>query len=182
MSYALLQLGHRVGLLAFGERVLSECPRGRGQHHYAAMARLLATLRPAPTGERSELGACARHLHGAASVFTLGDFLAGDAMCRDLAAIAQRCTALHVMQVTDGAEMRLPEAGELELVDVETGARLQAHAGAQAQTLAQRERAALTARLRVFCARSGVAFTDWDITQPWQHTLLRHLVRARSNC
>jgi hypothetical protein len=40
----------------------------------------------------------------------------------------------------------------------------------------------MTARLRRFCARSGVAFTDWDVAQPWQHTLLRHLDRARSNC
>ena len=85
MSYALLQLGHRVGLLVFGGRVLSHCPRGRGQHHYALIARLLATQQPAPAGERSELGVCVRHLHGAASVFTISDFLADDEMRHDLA-------------------------------------------------------------------------------------------------
>lgn len=182
MSYALLQLGHRVGLLAFGERVLSECPRGRGQRHYAAIARLLAALLPAQAGERSELGVCARHLRGAASVFTLSDFLADDELRRDLSALVQRCAALQVVQVSDSAETRLRVAGDFDLVDVETGARMQTRASEHANALAAGERAAMTARLRSFCARCGVAFTDWDIAQPWQHTLLRHLVQARSHC
>jgi uncharacterized protein (DUF58 family) len=182
MSYALLQLGHRVGILAFGGRVLSECPRGRGQNHYAAIARLLATLQPAFAGERSELGACAPHLHGAASVFIVSDFLADDEMRRDLSVLLQRCTALHVLQVTDAAETELRVAGDFDLVDVESGARMQTQAGEQANALAAGERAAMTSRLRRFCARSGIAFTDWNVAQPWQHTLLRHLVQARSHC
>lgn len=182
LSYALLQLGHRVGLVVFGARVLSVCPRGRGQHHYAAIARLLATLQPAPAGERSELGVCARQLHGAASVFTISDFLADDEMCRDLGALLQRCTALHAVQVSDAAETRLEAAGDFELVDVETAERMPAQAGEHTNALATGGRAAMTARLSGFCARNGVAFTDWDITQSWQVTLLSHLVRARANC
>ena len=56
------------------------------------------------------------------------------------------------------------------------------HASQGANALATGERAAMTGRLHRFCVRSDVAFSDWDITQPWQHTLLRHLVQARSNC
>ena len=37
----------------------------------------------------------------------------------------------------------------------------------------------MTARLRRFCARSGIAYSDGEVGQPWQQTLLRHLVRAR---
>jgi uncharacterized protein (DUF58 family) len=182
MSYALLELGHRVGLLAFGARVLAECPRGRGRHHYAAVARLLAALQPARAGEGSDLGACARHLHGAASVFTVSDFLADDEMRRDLSALRQRCTALHALQMADSAETGLRVTGELDLVDVETGARMQTRAGADANALAAGERAAMTGRLRGFCARNGIAFTAWDVAQPWQRTLVRHLVQARSVC
>ena len=182
LSYALLHLGHRVGLLVFGARLIAQCPRGRGQHHYAAIAARLAALQPTPAGERSELGVCARHLHGAASVFVLSDFLADGEMCRDLVALLQRCTALHALQLGDGADTRLPAAGEFDLVDVETGALIRAHAGAQADALAAAERSAMTARLRSFCARSGVAFTDWDVSRPWQHVLMAHLVQARSNC
>ena len=182
MAYALLHLGHRVEVLAFSDRVLARCPRGRGQHHYAEIARLLAALQPARTDERSELGVCARHVHGAASAFVVSDFLVDDAMCRDLGALRQRCTALHAMQVSDAAETALSEAGEFDLVDVETGARMQAVTGDSANAFATRERAAMTSRLRSFCARSRVAFTDWDVDRPWQATLLGHLVQARSHC
>lgn len=182
LSYALLDLGHRVGVLAFGARVLSECASGRGRHHYAAIARLLGAIRPAPASDRAELGVCAAHLHGAESVFVLGDFLAADEMRNDLAALRPRCVALHAVQVRDDAETCLPEAGEIDLVDVETGDRMQALAGAAANARATAERAAMTVRLRAFCARSGIAFSDWDIVQPWQQALLQHLVRARSQC
>jgi uncharacterized protein (DUF58 family) len=182
MAYALLHLGHRVEVLAFGGRVLAHCPRGRGQHHYAEIARLLAALAPARAGERSELGVCARHVHGAASAFVLSDFLADDEMCRDLGALRQRCSALHAMQVSDAAETELREAGEVDLVDVESGSRIHARTGDGANASATRTRAAMTSRLQSFCTRSGVAFTDWDVHRPWQETLLDHLVRARSSC
>ena len=182
LAYALLHLGHRVEVLVFGGRVLAHCPRGRGQHHYAEIARLLTALRPAPAGEGSELGVCARHVHGAASAFVLADFLADDEMCRDLGALRQRCTALHAMQVNDGDETALHEAGEFDLVDVETGKRMQVVAGDAANASATQRRAAMTSRLQAFCARSRVAFSDWDVRAPWQRTLLSHLVQARSHC
>ena len=182
MAYALLQLGHRVGVLVYGERVLAQVARGRGQHHYAAIARLLAALQPARSGQGSQLGVCSPYLHGAASVFVIGDFLADGEMQRDLGALAQHCTALHVMQLRAAAETDLQLAGDFDLEDVETGARLPVRAGTHANRLAAAERAAMTQRLRSFCSRSAVAFTDWDIAQPWQHTLLGHLVQARSRC
>ncbi len=182
MSYALLQLGHRVGLLAFGARVLADVPRGRGAHHFARIARQLLALRPAPRGEGSAIGACVPHLHGASSVFAFSDGLADDEMRRDLAAIAQRCVALHLVQLRHDAELRLPAGDEFDLVDVETGARLQAGAGEQAHTQAAAERSAMSQRLRSFCVKSGVAFTDWDVAEAWPATLLQHLVQARARC
>jgi hypothetical protein len=56
------------------------------------------------------------------------------------------------------------------------------HASTHASALAAGVRAAMTARLRAFSARSGVAFSDWDITRPWQPALLHHLLQARANC
>ena len=103
-------------------------------------------------------------------------------MRRDLSALLQRCTALHALQVTDSAETELPAAGDFDLVDVETGARMQTRAAENVNALAAAERTAMTDRLRRFCARSGIAFTDWDVAHPWQHTLLRHLIQARSIC
>ena len=94
----------------------------------------------------------------------------------------ERCTSLHALQVTDSAETSLPVSGDVDLVDVETGARMPALADERAAALAAGARAAMTQRLRSFCTRSGIAFTDWDVAQPWQQTLVRHLVQARSIC
>lgn len=182
MSYALLELGHRVGLVAFGSRLLAECPRGRGQTHFAAIVRMLRQLQPAAAGEGSDLGACARRIHGAASVFAISDFLAADEMRRDLGEVLQRCTSLHALQVTDAGETRLPETGDVDLVDVETGARVPARADEVSTASADSERAAMTGRLQLYCRRSGIAFTAWDVALPWQPALIRHLVQAQSAC
>jgi uncharacterized protein (DUF58 family) len=182
MSYALLELGHRVGLLAFGRGVRAECRRGRGLAHYAGVVRLLGSLRPATVGEPSDLGACARRLRGDASVIVFSDFLADDEMRRDLAALLERSTSLHALQVGHARETAVTLAGEADLVDVETGERLAARLDASAATVAAAERAAMTRRLHDFCERSGIAFTAWDVQRPWQQTLIEHLARARSIC
>jgi uncharacterized protein (DUF58 family) len=182
MSYALLELGHRVGLLAFGRGVRAECRRGRGLAHYAGVIRLLGSLRPATVGEPSDLGACARRLRGDASVIVFSDFLADDEMRRDLAALLERSTSLHALQVGHARETAVTVAGEADLVDVETGERLAARLDASAATVAAAERAAMTRRLHDFCERSGIAFTAWDVQRPWQQTLIEHLARARSIC
>ena len=150
--------------------------------HYAGIIRLLGALRPAPAGEPSDLGACARRLRGDASVIVFGDFLAADEMRRDLAALLERCTSLHALQVGQASETALTVVGEADLVDVETGERLAARRDATAATVAAAERAAMTRRLRDFCDRSGIAFTAWDVQRPWQQTLIEHLARARSAC
>jgi uncharacterized protein (DUF58 family) len=182
LGYALLELGHRVGLLAFGHAVLAECPRGRGQAHYARIVRLLRALQPARAGELSDLGSCARRLSGAAAVVVISDFLADGEMRRDLSALLERCTSLHALQVGDQADTRAQVAGDVEFIDVETGASIAVRADAQAAAWAAAERAGMTGRLRSFCQRSGIVFTDWDVAHPWQQTLVQHLVQARSIC
>jgi hypothetical protein len=89
---------------------------------------------------------------------------------------------LHVLQLTDPAETQLEASGEFDLRDVETGLRLQIRAGADSARLASARRAAMTARLRSYCARGGIAFSDWPLGLPWQQVLLRHLVQAGSSC
>ena len=182
MAYTLLQLDHRVELIAFADRVVARCPRGRGRRHYAAVAHLLARLRPPPRGAGSTMGVCARHLHGASTAFAISDFLAADEFRRDLAAIAARCSAVHAFQVHDAAETRIAAAGDVELVDVETGQRRPARLDAAAAAFAARQREAMTARLRAFCARQHMAFGELDVGRPWPPALLAHLERAGASC
>jgi uncharacterized protein (DUF58 family) len=182
MSYALLELGHAVGLLVFGASLRADCPRARGSRHYASIVRTLGSLRPPRAGETSNLLACAPRLHGTMSLFVLSDFLADDEMRRHLAALRSRCKALHAIQVGTDDETRLAPDGEVDLVDIETGARERALLGEAANAAAASARAAMTARLAAFCRRSGIAFSDWPVAQPWQHALIRHLSRAESTC
>jgi hypothetical protein len=105
-----------------------------------------------------------------------------DEMRRDLGALLARCTALHALQVTDGKETRVQATGDFDLVDVETGARMASRAAPDGSAGATRERAAMTHRLRSFCTRSSIAFTDWNVAQLWQQTLVAHLARAQSVC
>ena len=182
MSYALLQLGHGLGVLVFSDRVLAECTRARGQQHYANVVRALRTVVPPESSAGSDLGGCAYRLHGAASVFAISDFLADGEMRRDLSALLQRCASVHALQVSDPAELEIPLRGHVDLVDVETGARISAHMDDQAIADAVLRRGAMTRRLRSFCMRTGIAFTDWNVGEPWQQTLIGHLARARSMC
>ncbi len=72
---------------------------------------------------------------------SISDFLADDEMRRDLAAILQRCTALHLMQMSDREETRLSVGTEtVDLEDVETGERMPWHPASARAQLAARER------------------------------------------
>jgi uncharacterized protein (DUF58 family) len=182
MSYVLLQLGHGLGVLVFSDRVLAECTRARGQQHYASVVRTLRAVVPHEAGAGSDLGACASRLRGAASVFAISDFLGEGEMRRDLAALLQRCASLHALQVTDPAELEVPALGHVDLVDVETGVRISTYVDDRAIVDARDRRGAMTRTLRSFCTRTGIAFTDWNVGEPWQQTLIGHLARARSMC
>jgi uncharacterized protein (DUF58 family) len=182
MSYALLELGHRVALVAFGTGIVAECQRGRGQHHYPAIVRLLTRIRPARAGECSDLGACAKRLHDGPAVLVISDFLGHDQMRGGLAAVLERCRSLHAVQVNDPRETNLAYTGDVDLVDVETGLRMPIRADESASAAAAAARGAMTQRLRSFCTRSGIAFTDWSVSQPWQQMLVSHFVQARSMC
>ncbi len=184
MSYALLELGHRVGIA--GLRRARAVGSVRADAASTITRRSRAALPSCSRRARASapsFGVCARHLHGAASVFAISDFLADDEMCRDLERAA---SALHRVARVAGdrfaPRLNFARRATFDLVDVETGARMQARTGEDANADATGERAAMTGRLRSFCARSGIAFTDWDVAQSWQHTLLRHLIRARSFC
>jgi uncharacterized protein (DUF58 family) len=182
MSYALLDLGHRVGLLVHGHTVLAEIPPGRGHAHYAAIARQLAASRPRDTGERSSFGACVRRLRGSCSVLVLSDFLGLGQPQRELAGLRERSVELQALRLWADADQWLPNMGRYELVDVETGDRL-----AIDVTPALMQQAALTQvatgrQLGSLCRRMQVAFTDWHVADPWQPVLLNHLSQAQSMC
>jgi uncharacterized protein (DUF58 family) len=180
MAYALLELGHRVAVVAFADDVVGEVPPGRGSRHFPGIVRCLQQLRPSPLDAGSNLAACARRLAGTASAFVTSDFLGPSDLRPGLAALRQRCVLLHALEVHDAREFVLPGTGPLELLDVETGATLVAESDAAAALTAREAHAEHVLRLRRFAGLSAIAFTACDVAQPWQRVLLDHLVRARA--
>ena len=97
-----------------------------------------------------------------------------------LAALRERCVQLHALELHAALDLRLPGPGPFELYDVETGATASSGAGTAAEAAAQAAHAALLLRLQRFTARSGIAFTAWDVALPWQRVLVDHLLRAHA--
>ena len=124
MSYALLELGHRVAVITFADDVVDEVPPGRGARHFPSIVRSLQRLQPSPDGATSNLAACARRLRGTASALVVSDFLGPSDLRPGLAALRQRCVLLHAIEVHDERQLELPGPGPIELRDVETGATL----------------------------------------------------------
>jgi uncharacterized protein (DUF58 family) len=180
MSYALLELGHRVAVMAFADDVIDEVPPGRGARHFPPIVRSLQRVKPSPEGAASNLAACARRLAGTASALVVSDFLGPSDLLPGLAALRQRCVLLHAIEVNDERRFELPAPGPLELRDVESGATLVCDADTAAVAAARKAHEDHLLRLQRFARRTAVAFTTWDIAQAWQSMLLDHLVRART--
>ncbi|MBK9608871.1 MAG: DUF58 domain-containing protein [Betaproteobacteria bacterium] len=149
LSFALLELGHRVGLLAFGGRVLSEFPRGRGQHHYAALARYLHRCSPrAPArGPNSVFvrGTCTAPLRSLPSAISWRTTrcVATSAFCSSAAPHYTHCRCSDSPRPNCGWR-----ATSTSWTPRAARGCSRAPADAQANALAAGERAAMTARLR----------------------------------
>jgi uncharacterized protein (DUF58 family) len=179
MAFALLELGHRVALLACADDVVAECPAGRGAAQYPRIARVLRAVRPVPEGARTHLAACAKRIRGTASCFVVSDFLGPGELRADLAMLRERSVQLHALLVHDATALRVEGPAPVELYDVETGAVVTSSTGEAAAAAAARTFQLMLQRLRRFAARSGIAFSAWDVAQPWQRALIDHLARAR---
>lgn len=177
MSYALLELGHRVAVALFADAVIGACPSGRGAAQYLHISKLLSCPPPARRGTRTDIRSCIPRLAGASAAIVFSDFLTGPLPGAALAGFAARCAEAHAIQVTDRHELQLPAGRTLELTDVETGERmtwLPAPSDARASAIS----AELTRSLARACAASGVTFSATDVSTPWQQALLRHLAAA----
>jgi uncharacterized protein (DUF58 family) len=177
MSYALLELGHRVGVVVFTDTVMSACPPGRGPSQYLRICRTLAAQQPHARGAHSRLGSCASQLSGISTAMIFSDFLVADLMGGDLRRMAASCIETHAIQVGDRREWDLPRARALELIDVESGERttwIRDRSGARRILDAAAQHTRSLARL---CAAAGILFSTAEVSQSWQRSLLSHLAR-----
>lgn len=175
LAYALLHGGHRAALIIFSGRIHAWCPPGRGQRHYALIARQLLGHRPPQTGGASLPGLCRERLRRSGNLLLISDFLRPDSMADDLRQLAASVSSGSALQVLSKNEAGLGVRGPAMLCDAESGEQRQVSLTPGVQADAEAALAAHNDRVRQLCAslswRLSVAFDDDD----WEWVLLKHL-------
>jgi uncharacterized protein (DUF58 family) len=171
LGLSALRNNDRVGVVAFSDRVEHAIPPRKGRRHGMRVLRDLLALQPVGRGTNIAL-ACEqaeRHLTHRSLVFVISDFREPQAE-----PALRRLAARHevvVVVVDDPAERTLPAAGVLQLVDPESGARVEIDSSDAAfrERYARAAADADAARAAMF-ARSGVTsivlHTNSGIVEP----------------
>lgn len=175
LAYALLQGGHRAALIIFAGRIHAWCPPGRGQQHYALIARQLLGHRPAQTGGATLPGLCRGRLQRSGNLLLISDFLRADAMADDLRRLAASVSSGSAVQVLAKNEAIPGIGGPAMLSDVESGEQRQVllTAGVQADAIATL--AAHNDRVRRLCASLSWRLSSASDVDDWERVLLKHL-------
>jgi uncharacterized protein (DUF58 family) len=174
LAFAAIANGDRVGLLAFSDRVEKFIPPAKSRKHVLRIIRELLYLEPA--GRTTAIGAALAYLgrvvRRRAIVFLLSDFFDDDYE-RQLRASAVRHEVL-ALTISDPGERTLPDAGLVEIEDVETGKRalLDTSSAAVRRDYARRA-AELRDRRRRTLAAVGVEEIALNTTTSYVEPLLR---------
>jgi uncharacterized protein (DUF58 family) len=172
LSYMLLQLGHRVGVLLFSGGVDAACGLGRGNPQYARILKTLQDHHGSAAGGGSELGACAAVVGQRHPLVVISDFLALDSMVPALAHLRASRRQLHLFQL-DALPLR-PERDFLLLEDVETGERTPCGDAASAHSTALESYAQMQQQLSQWSGRYRVPHSLCHRNDNWRELLLRH--------
>jgi len=178
-GYAATKRGNRLGTISFGQSPVVEPPR-QGRRALLATLQMLRSLPAGGTGSlRDALELADRVMRQRALVVLVSDFRGPPDWQAPLLRLAGRHTVLAV-EIRDPREQELPNAGELWLVDPETGKELRvdtrsAKLRARFADAAAGERRDVARELASAGARHVVLSTSGD----WLRTLVAFLRRAR---
>lgn len=121
LAFAAIRNNDKAGLIAFSDDIELFIPPKKGPRHALRLVRDILHLRPRGRGTdlNAALNYLARVQKKRAVLFLISDFRAPD-FSKALRATARRHDVIAV-SITDRAEMTLPKAGLLRLVDNESG-------------------------------------------------------------
>ena len=125
LAMSAIRNNDRVGLLVFTDRVEAFVPPRKGRRHVLRILRDLLAFRPVGTGTdlAGSLRYALRLLRSRSIVFLVSDFqgaAGAEDFERALTVAAHRHDVVPVT-LTDPAELELPDAGLIQVVDPETG-------------------------------------------------------------
>ncbi|MDP2928923.1 MAG: DUF58 domain-containing protein [Candidatus Omnitrophota bacterium] len=121
LAFAAIQNNDRVGLIIFTDRIEKFVPPRKGLHHVLRVVR--EALYFSPKGKGTDIGGALRYLDSVISrravTFVISDFFAKD--FKKPLSIANKKHDVVAITITDPREVKLPNAGIVELTDAETG-------------------------------------------------------------
>ncbi len=182
IGYGATRRGNRLGTIVFGgQGIATRAPRAG----HRGMMGLLAGLRGdvpwtgGPTGIAEGVRRTAKLARGRSLVVVVSDFRGPRDWRRPLLELAGRNEVIAV-EIRDRREQELPDAGELRLVDPETGRQLRVDTSrpdvrARFAAAAEQERKEIAAML----AAAGLRHLVLDTEDDWLHGLTGFL-RAKS--
>ncbi|MBI4568420.1 MAG: DUF58 domain-containing protein [Planctomycetes bacterium] len=179
LAFLALSHGDRVGVAAFSTSVDRAFPPVRGKPSLSRLLRFLEDL-PAAGGTAIN-AACRKFALGTprrSLVILLSDFLDPAGYEPGLADLATRHCDAAVIQVLAPEEDNPTLAGDLRLVDLEEGARVDVSLSAPLLRAYRRRLDALRAGLAAFCRRRGIALATVRTDMPLHDLVFGSLRKA----
>jgi uncharacterized protein (DUF58 family) len=180
-------LGH-IGL-GSGDQVTVTVLRGDGAATWgplrgrAQTLKLLAWLEKQPTRGAVDLNAAlesvARRSARAGIALVVSDWFSPSGYEDGLRALQGRGHEVTAIQVLTPDEIDPPLAGDLKLVDVETGIPQEVTVDAAMKDLYRQRLEAWQAAIHAYCTRRGIHFVAVSTGTPWEQLILSELRQAR---
>lgn len=166
----------RVGAAGFDRRITASLGPGRGRGQALHLFRFLGGLRP---GERSDLSAAMReYVHGTRRrglLVLLSDFLMPEGYAEGLKLARAHRFDLFLIHVLSEDDLTPALAGDLRLIDSESGAPLEVTVDGPALRAYLRARDRYLADLEQFCLRHRIEYLRTTTATPFTDLILRYL-------
>jgi uncharacterized protein (DUF58 family) len=112
-------------------------------------------------------------------LFVISDFLDASDFRAEMKLLAHRGFDLNLIQVLTREEIRPEIAGDLLLIDSETGEQRELTANDRALAAYRRALAAYTTELESFSRRTGIGYTQLTVDMAFEDLLLKNLIESR---
>ncbi len=178
LAYLVSEQGHAVGLMSMHGDKLAYVPARGGRQHLRALLARLDTLPAGGTWDAPRtIARGAQLLQRRGVVIAISDFYdAEDETRRELRRVVQRGHDVAMLQLISAEEQQLPFVGQIELDDLETGARQILDAGAIAESYGRAMQAFLE-RSRLHALRDGLDYALITTNTPPEQALRDYLLR-----
>lgn len=178
LAYIALSSGDRLTLYALNEQITRPFGPVRGRGQTAAMLRYTHTLRASGA---TDLDAMLREMalreKRPGLVIVISDLFSGSGYRDGLNALLGKGHEICVIQVLSPDEVQPPLAGDLRLIDVESGTAQEVTVDAGMRTIYQQRLSAWLDEIRNDCARRGIHYLMVQSDIPFEKVILYELRR-----